>query len=177
MADAAGLREFLRVAVTAPFLSRWCSPEASCLRASPRDGVHPDNQGSRREILAAAGVHWAEADGQFGGAGPPLRAGSLGVRRPCGQRRRLGRRCLGSRQTVAAQRALLFWTRLGLLFTLGDFGRSPPGSPPGWWVQLSISAVLFLNQSCSGLSAPPALFRGANISASEATHFSSSPDT
>lgn len=84
VADAAGLREFLRVAVTAPFLSLWCSPEASCLRASPRDGAHPDNQGSWREFLAAAGVHPAEADGQFGGAGPPLRAGSLGVRRPCG---------------------------------------------------------------------------------------------
>lgn len=68
LADAGGLREFLPVAVTAPFLSRWCAPEASCLRASPRDGAHPDDQGSRRRSSRPPGSIRRR------------RAGSLGVR-------------------------------------------------------------------------------------------------
>lgn len=68
LADASGLRVFLPVAITAPFLSRWCAPEASCLRASPRDGAHPDHQGSRRTSSRLPGsIRWR-------------RAGSLGVR-------------------------------------------------------------------------------------------------
>lgn len=176
MADAAGLREFLRVAVTAPFLSRWCYPEASCLRASPRDGAHPDNQGSRREILAAAGVHQAEADGQFGVRG--LRCGPAvwGCRGRVDGAGALAEGAWGVGKRWPPSELCSFGQDWGCFFLCGisaDLRLARPQSGGSSIRQCyAVLELVLLWFKC-----PARSFRGANVSASEATHFSSSSDT